>query len=154
LEVVLANMSQMSHSSYCSNGKGVAVKITLDNLTNLDESKKQIIDMISKLFEQYGIPSEISEEHVSIVHASSDKVKITSDDFIQACISCLNDKRKAVATKDLCNKTFNKHLPKSYDIVRGEDNIIFKSAQKIDLLRTNSRVQYDESTNMFSLKEE
>ena len=147
-------MEQISHSSYISNGKGVAVKISLDNLTDLDEKKKQIIDMVYKLFEQYGIPSEISEENVAIVHASSDKVKITSDEFIQACISCLNDKRKAVATKDLYNQTFNKHLPKSYDIVRGEDNIILTSTQKIDLLRTNSRVQYDESTRMFSLKEE
>ena len=81
----------MSHSSYCSNGKGVAVKITLDHLKNLDESKKQIIDMISKLFdlfEQYKIPSNIDDEEISIVHP-------TSDEFIQASISCLNDKRES-----------------------------------------------------------
>lgn len=146
-------MEQISHSSYCSNGKGVAVKISLDNLTDLDEKKKQIIEMISKLFEQYGIPSVVSEEQASIVHASTEKVKITSDEFIQACISCLNDK-KIVSAVNLFNPTANKHLPKSYDIVRGEDNIILTSTQKIDLLRTNSRVQYDESTRMFSLKEE
>jgi hypothetical protein len=86
-------MEQISHSSYCSNGKGVAVKISLDNLIDLDEKKKQIIEMISKLFEQYGIPSNVSEERVSIVHESSHKVKITSEYFIQACISCLHDKK-------------------------------------------------------------
>ncbi len=145
-------MEQISHSSYCSNGKGVAVKISLDNLTDLDEKKKQIIEMISKLFEQYGIPSDVSEEQVSLVHASSDKVKITSDEFIQACILCLNDK-KIVSALNLCNPTANKHLPKSYDIVRSEDNIILNFTQKIDLLRTYSRVQYDESTKMLSLKE-
>ena len=145
-------MEQISHSSYCSNGKGVAVKITLDNFTNLDESKKQIIDMISKLFEQYGIPSNVSDEHDSIVHASSYKVKITSDEFIQACILCLNDKKR-VSALNLCNPTCNKHLPINYDIVCVEDNIILNFTQKIDLLRTYSRIQYDESTKMLSLKE-
>jgi hypothetical protein len=145
-------MEQISHSSYCSNGKGVAVKISLDNLTDLDEKKKQIIDMVSKLFEQYGIHSDVSEENVAIVHASSDKVKITSDEFIQACISCLNDE-KIVTALNLCNPIANKYLPKSYDIVRGEDNIILNFTQKIDLLRTYSRMQYDESTKMLSLKD-
>ena len=145
-------MEQISHSSYCSNGKGVAVKITLDNFTNLDESKKQIIDMISKLFEQYGIPSDVSDENDAIVHASYDKVKITSDEFIQACILCLNDKKR-VSALNLCNPTCNKHLPINYDIVCVEDNIILNFTQKIDLLRTYSRIRYDESTKMLSLKE-
>ena len=145
-------MEQISHSSYYSNGKGVAIKISLDNLTDLDEKKKQIIDMVSKLFEQYGIPSDVSGENASIVQASSDKVKITSEDFIQACILCLNDE-KIVTALNLCNPIANKYLPKSYDIVRGEDNIILNFTQKIDLLRTYSRMQYDESTKMLSLKD-
>ena len=154
MEVFLANMEQqMSHSSYCSDGNGAAVQITLENFKDLYGKKKQIIDMVSKLFEQYGIPSDVSDENDAIVHASYDKVKITSDEFIQACISCLNDK-KIVFAVNLCNPNANKHLPKSYDIVRGEDNIMLNFPQKIDLLRTNSRVQYDEITRMFSLKEE
>ena len=143
---------QMSHSSYCSDGNGAAVQITLENFKDLYGKKKQIIDMVSKLFEQYGIPSDVSDENDAIVHASSDKVKITSDEFIQACILCLNDK-KIVTALNLCNPTANKYLPKSYDIVRSEDNIILNFTQKIDLLRTYSRMQYDESTKMLSLKE-
>ena len=108
--------------------------------------------MISKLFEQYGIPSDVSEEHASTVQASSYKVKITSDEFIQACILCLNDK-KIVSALNLSNPTANKHLPKSYDIVHDENNIILNFTQKIELLRTYSCMLYDESTKMLSLKE-
>ena len=108
--------------------------------------------MISKLFEQYGIPSDVSTERVSIVHESSEKVKITSDEFFLACNLCLKDK-KIVSALNLCNPTANKYLPKSYDIVRGEDNIILNFTQKIDLLCAYSCIIYDESTRMFSLKE-
>ena len=145
-------MEQISHSSYISNGKGVAVKISLDNLTDLDEKKKQIIEMISKLFKQYEKPSNVSTELVSIVHESSDKVKITSDEFFLACNLYLKDK-KIVSALNLCNPTANKYLPKSYYIVRGEDNIILNFTQKIDLLRAYSCILYDESTKMLSFKE-
>ena len=145
-------MEQISHSSYISNGKGVAVKISLDNLTDLDEKKKQIIEMISKLFKQYEKPSNVSEERVSIVNESSDKVKITSDEFFLACNLYLKDK-KIVSALNLCNPNANKYLPKSYYIVRGEDNIILNFTQKIDLLRAYSCILYDESTKMLSFKE-
>lgn len=145
-------MEQISHSSYISNGKGVAVKISLDNLTDLDEKKKQTIEMISKLFKQLEKPSNVSTERVSIVHESSDKVKITSDEFFLACNLCLKDK-KIVSALNLCNPTANNYLPKSYYIVRGEDNIILNFTQKIDLLRAYSCIIYNESTKMLSLKE-
>ena len=82
----------------------------------------------------------------------SDKEKMTFEKFIQACISCLNDKKK-IGALDMCNPTSNKHLPKSYELIRDSDNVILNFKQKIDLLRTNSHIQYDESTKILSLKE-
>ena len=152
---------------------GVGVKITVKNmeLKNLNDSKKSIISMVSALFKKLE-ESNISEKPINkklcdkksydkkpcidanlLPLPTTNKEKIKSDIFIQACISCLNDK-KTICALDICNPTSNKHLPKSYELIGDSDNIILNFKQKIDLLRTNSRIEYNEITKIFSLKEE
>ena len=57
--------------------------------------------------------------------------------------------KEKVASLNLCNPTSNKYLPKCYDIIHYETNIILKFNLKIDLLYANSYIQYDESTKCF-----
>ena len=144
---------------------GVGVKITVKNieLKNLNDTKKSIISMVAALFktlEETDNSEKPSEKkscdkkpciNASPTHPTSDKEKITSDIFIQACISCLNEK-KTICALDICNPTSNKHLPNKYELVR--DNVILNFKQKIDLLRSDMRIEYNEINKMLSIKEE
>jgi len=156
---------------------GVGVKITVKNieLKNLNDSKKSIISMVSALFKK--LEEQDSSDKpgdkkscdkkpsIDTVHSSSNKVrmtsnkkkitsnkeKITSDVFIQACISCLNDKEN-ISELDICNPTFNTYLPKSYCVIQDEDKSILDFDKKKDLMRADSRIVYDESKNLLTLK--
>jgi hypothetical protein len=145
-------------------GSETAVKVSMADLHDLDEKRKIALELVNSIFDAYQANS--SQKNTSDVvvlplemEPKKSKTRISSDEFNQACFSCLVEKKNA-SCLNLCNPTFNKFLPVGYEVGdyvaddQGNTVLIpYLFAAKVSHLQDDRRFTYCIETKTFSLRE-
>jgi hypothetical protein len=161
----MSNTSIISTSCVAtSEENGIGVKITFEGLDNLDEKLETAMDLVRAIFAQFKTHSSYQDISRDVERPREMKPKqtmtpISSADFIQACFSCLDEKKgESVRMMNLFNPNYN-HLSNGYGVSdhaeHEQSEIIFLTTQeKVSLLQGDERFSYDPDTKSFSLKVE
>ena len=149
-----------------SEENGIGVKIIFEGLDNLDEKLETAMDLVRAIFAQFKTHSSHQDTSGDVVcpkemKPMKPKTRISSEEFNQACFSCLVEKKNAASGLNLCNPKFNKFLPVdgyevSDNVADDKGNIVlipYLFAAKVSHLQDDRRFTYCIDTKTFSLRE-